>query len=57
MSRLLLGVDIGTASIKGVLARPNGDNGEVVATAEKVWWNGLVFVSRDLLEGRADVVS
>lgn len=33
MSGLLLGVDIGTASAKGVLARPDG---EVVATAERL---------------------
>ena len=32
MSELLLGVDIGTSSSKGVLARPNG---EVVAMAER----------------------
>ena len=32
MSELLLGVDIGTASAKGVLARPDG---EIVATVER----------------------
>jgi xylulokinase len=32
MSDLLLGIDIGTSSSKGVLARPNG---EVLATAER----------------------
>jgi xylulokinase len=65
MSDLLLGVDIGTASSKGVLARPDG---EVVATAERphelslpqpgwaehdaeeVWWNDFVSICRELLE-------
>ena len=65
MSELLLGVDIGTASSKGVLARPDG---EVVATAErphdlslpnpgwaehdaeKVWWQDFVSICRELLE-------
>ncbi|MBA2618427.1 MAG: sugar kinase, partial [Rubrobacter sp.] len=64
MSGLLLGVDVGTASTKGVLARPDG---EVVATAErphelslpqpgwaehdaeKVWWDDFVSVCRELL--------
>jgi len=66
VSGLLLGVDVGTASTKGVLARPDG---EVVATAErphelslpqpgwaehdaeKVWWDDFVSVCRELLEG------
>jgi xylulokinase len=65
MSELLLGVDIGTSSTKGVLARPDG---EVVATAERphdldiprtgwaehdaegVWWADFVSVCRELLE-------
>ena len=65
MSELLLGVDIGTASTKGVLARPDG---EIVATAkrphdlslpkpgwaehdaEKVWWEDFVAVCKELLE-------
>ena len=68
MSGLLLGIDVGTSSTKGVLARPDG---EVVATAqrehglslprpgwaehdaEKVWWADFVSVCRELL-GRAD---
>lgn len=72
MSGLLLGVDIGTASTKGVLARPDG---EVVATterphelslpqpgwaehdAEKVWWDDFVSVCRELLEGADDGVA
>ncbi|QYJ17034.1 Xylulose kinase [Rubrobacter xylanophilus DSM 9941] len=62
---LLLGVDIGTSSSKGVLARPGG---EVVATAERphslsmprpgwaehdaegVWWADFVGICRELLE-------
>ncbi|ABG03801.1 carbohydrate kinase, FGGY [Rubrobacter xylanophilus DSM 9941] len=62
---LLLGVDIGTSSTKGVLARPGG---EVVATAQRehglsmprpgwaehdaegVWWADFVSVCRELLE-------
>lgn len=65
MSELLLGIDIGTSSSKGVLARPDG---EVVATAERphdlslpqpgwaehdaeeVWWNDFVSICRELLE-------
>lgn len=65
MSELLLGIDIGTASTKGVLARPDG---EVVATAErshglslpepgwaehdaeKIWWKDFVAVCKELLE-------
>jgi xylulokinase len=61
---LLLGVDIGTSSSKGVLARPDG---EVVATAEKehglslprprwaehdaekVWWVDFVSICRELV--------
>ena len=63
MSDLLLGIDIGTASSKGVLARPTG---EIVATAERahefavprpgwaehdaeaVWWDDLVAICREL---------
>jgi xylulokinase len=63
MSELLLGIDIGTASSKGVVARPDG---EVVATAtrehavslprpgwvehdaESVWWDGVVALARRL---------
>lgn len=68
MSGLLLGVDVGTSSTKGVLARPDGG---VVATAErphdlslprpgwaehdaeKIWWNDFVSICRELL-GKAD---
>ena len=63
MTGLLLGVDIGTASSKGVLATPEG---EVVATAtrrhamslprpghaemdaEAIWWGDLVSICREL---------
>jgi xylulokinase len=68
MSELLLGVDIGTSSTKGVLARPDG---EVVAAerpheldiprvehaAEGVWWADFVSVCRELLEGTDDRVA
>jgi len=68
VSGLLLGVDVGTSSTKGVLARPDG---EVVATAERphelslprpgwaehdaerVWWADFVSVCEELL-GKAD---
>lgn len=64
MTELLLGIDIGTASSKGVLATPAG---EVVATAERehelslprpgwaehdaetVWWADLVAICRELV--------
>lgn len=64
-SELLLGVDIGTSSTKGVLARPSG---EVVATAERsheisspypgwaehdaedVWWREFKSVCNELME-------
>ena len=69
MSGLLLGVDVGTSSTKGVLARPDG---EVVATAqrdhglslprpgwaehdaEKVWWADFVSVCKELLDEADD---
>jgi xylulokinase len=72
VSGLLLGVDIGTSSTKGVLARPDG---EVVATAErphdlslprpgwaehdaeKVWWEDFVSVCKELLENADDNVA
>ena len=68
MSELLLGIDIGTSSTKGVLARPDG---EVLATAhrehelslprpgwaehdaEGVWWADFVSICGELL-GKAD---
>jgi xylulokinase len=69
MSALLLGVDIGTSSTRGALARPDD---EVVATAErphelslprpgwaehdaeKVWWEDFVSVCRELMEKADD---
>lgn len=72
MSELLLGVDIGTASSKGVLARPDG---EVVATAERshglslpnpgwaehdaeeVWWKDFVSICQELLAGASGEVA
>ena len=69
MSELLLGIDIGTSSTKGVLARPDG---EVVATAERshglglphpgwaehdaeeVWWRDFVSICGELLEKADD---
>ena len=72
MSGLLLGVDVGTSSTKGVLVRPDG---EVVATAErphdlslprpgwaehaaeKIWWSDFVSICRELLEGADDDMS
>ena len=72
MSGLLLGVDVGTSSTKGVLVRPDG---EVVATAErphdlslprpgwaehdaeKVWWSDFVSICRELLEGADDDIA
>lgn len=72
MSGLLLGVDVGTASTKGVLARPDG---EVVASAERqhglslpnpgwaehdaerVWWDDFVSICRELLEEADDDIA
>ncbi len=69
---LLLGVDVGTSSTKGVLARPDG---EVVATAqrehelslprpgwaehdaERVWWEDFVSVCRELLPKADDGIA
>ena len=66
MTDLLLGVDIGTSSSKGVLARPDGT---IVATAqrphklslprpgwaehdgESVWWTDFVAIARELSGG------
>jgi len=72
VSGLLLGVDIGTASSKGVLARPDG---EVVATAERphdlslpqpgwaehdaeeIWWKDFVSISKELMEKTDDGIA
>ncbi|MGI8696706.1 MAG: FGGY-family carbohydrate kinase [Mycobacteriales bacterium] len=68
MSQRLIGIDMGTASSKGVLATPDG---EIVATAsrphamslprpgwaevdpEKVWWDDLVALCRELVDPAA----
>lgn len=70
-TELLLGIDIGTSSTKGVLCTPDG---AVVAEtviahgvdqprpgwyeqdADDVWWGDVVRVCRELLPGRADAV-
>lgn len=72
MSELLLGVDIGTASSKGVIARPDG---EVLATAERphslslpnpgwaehdaeeIWWEDFVSICQELLQKADDKVA
>jgi xylulokinase len=72
MTELLLGVDIGTASTKAVLATPDGT---IVASAsrphgtslprpgwvehdpETAWWGGVLAVCAELLPGRAGAVS
>lgn len=71
-AELLLGIDIGTASSKAVLARPDG---EIVARAERahslslprpgwaehdpesVWWRDLCGLCRDLLPQAPGVVA
>ena len=68
MGDLLLGVDIGTSSSKGVLVRPDGT---IVATAQRahqlslprpgwaehdgetVWWADFVAIARELTAGTA----
>jgi xylulokinase len=65
---LLLGIDMGTGSTKGVLSTPDG---EIVATATRahemslprpgwaevdattIWWGDLVEVARELTDQRA----
>ncbi|MDQ3614740.1 MAG: FGGY-family carbohydrate kinase [Chloroflexota bacterium] len=64
---LLLGIDIGTYSAKGVLCSPDGDvlashvvehdlslprSGWAEQDADAVWWNGFVEISRALTSGR-----
>ena len=71
MTELVLGIDIGTASSKAVLAGPDG---AVIAEAERphglslprpgwaehdaeaVWWADILALCRELLPGRADGV-
>src|SRR5689334_7138501 len=68
MTDLLLGIDIGTASSKGVLVTPDG---EVVASATRrhtmslpraghaemdadtIWWDDVVSISRELAAPRS----
>jgi xylulokinase len=64
LTELLLGIDIGTASSKGVLARPDGEivaraerahevsmplPGWVEHDAEQVWWGDVVSLCAELL--------
>ncbi|MEJ2478777.1 MAG: FGGY-family carbohydrate kinase [Acidihalobacter sp.] len=66
MSELLLGIDVGTYSSKGVLARPDGTiaksatvphtmdiphPGWAEQDADGVWWNDVVALCRELLDG------
>jgi xylulokinase len=69
---LLLGIDLGTMSSKGVLCRPNG---EVVATverphdvsmprpgwvehdAEEIWWEDFTAICSELLKGAEGTVA
>lgn len=65
MEPLLLGVDLGTSSVKGVLVAASGEliakaerthsvsmprAGWMEHDAEEVWWQGFVTVVRDLLQ-------
>lgn len=65
--QLLLGIDIGTYSAKGVLCNPEGDvlashvvehglslprPGWAEQDADAVWWNGLVAICHELLGDR-----
>ncbi len=72
MSGLLLGVDVGTSSTKGLLARPDGG---VVATAQRehglslprpgwaehdaetVWWADFVSICKELLDKADDDIA
>ncbi|MBB6096782.1 xylulokinase [Deinobacterium chartae] len=66
MSELLLGIDVGTYSSKGVLVTPGGEilkshvvphgirlprPGHVEQDAEAVWWHDVVELCRALLDG------
>lgn len=72
MSELLLGVDIGTSSTKGVLARPDGSVVSMVTRdhrvssprpgwfehdAESIWWQDLVAVCQELGQSSADRIA
>jgi xylulokinase len=71
MTELVLGIDIGTASSKAVLADPDGAviseaerphglslprPGWAEHDAEAVWWADILVLCRELLPGRADDV-
>lgn len=66
MSQLLLGIDVGTYSSKGVLVEPDGTvlrshvvehemeiprPGWAEQDADKVWWRDVVLICRALLDG------
>jgi len=73
MTDLLLGIDIGTASSKGVLVTPDGGlvatatrrhtmslprAGHAEMDAETIWWDDVVSICRELAEPRSgDVVA
>jgi xylulokinase len=72
LSDLLLGIDIGTASSKAVLARPDGEvvarasrehttsmprPGWVEHDAETVWWADVVALCRELVPRAADPIA
>jgi len=71
VTELLLGVDIGTSSSKGVLARPDGTivrsaqrahdvsrprSGWAEHDAEAVWWADFVALAHELLAGETEPV-
>src|SRR3990172_7206649 len=66
MSQLLLGIDVGTSSSKGVLVEPDGNvlrshvtehtmdipqPGWAEQDADKVWWADIVTICHALLDG------
>src|SRR5579864_4958610 len=72
LTQLLLGVDIGTASTKAALVRPDGDlvatatrdhrvstpqPGWVEHDAEEVWWGEFTEVTRELVEAAPERIS
>ena len=73
MGDLLLGIDIGTASSKGVLVTPDGElaatatrrhtmslprAGRAEMDADAIWWDDVVSICRELTEQRSrDVVA
>ena len=72
MGEVLLGIDIGTASTKGVLTAPDGEvlarasrshtmslprPGWAEVDADEVWWADVVAVCQELMEETTDVVA